>query len=242
MTTVTTPPPIETVSGHLYLTRDGERLARNDPDALTHFVHTALAEGCRPAGQETTEVLGSGMDARVVKLPERPSYCVKTSTPWTGEKFHESGVATRPRNLITEMYFMDKVRRLLQKQDSDIHVPALYAACRLPNRTTALLQERLPETATPFAQVNYYDDKLYRRISWALIKRVNIALSGSPLYGGIGDFEQNEDAVHPYNVFLEPSLDPNGQIYLIDLIGRRTMRAAILAQTPRRLLKRPLPI
>lgn len=235
----------QATGAQLYLTEAGERLFKETPLTLTHFTQTATFESRYPQDTPQDLLLGQGQDARVVLLPEHEGLCVKISGPETGERFQERDEPAQPKNLITEMYFMDKVRSLMLSKDCGIHVPRLYAACRVPGGSTALLQDRLPADLAPLGIAKDIDGKLYRRISWAVSRRVNLAFGDSLLRTGVGDFDMHEDAVHVDNVWLEPThdsrvLDPEGKIYLIDLIGRRTIRAALLAQTPRRLLPRML--
>lgn len=215
----------------IHLTRAGEDAFASTPQLAHDFVVAAAMEAELQRHHPFGKFIGEGVDGRVTALADT-DYCVKISGPWTGRKTHETGHAGRGKNLITEMLFMDTLGDILAARDTDIHVPAHLAAFRLPGKSMASLQEKLPHGAHPVATLASEDPAAYSAVSVKLRARLARATRFSFIRFGIGDFnDARADGVHGGNVFLNADFDPDGPMYLIDLIGTRVMRASVVTRT-----------
>lgn len=220
---MSTTSPVSTLveNAKFYSSALGDNLMSDKPHMRDLFIHAAAEESLgQREGQSNYPYVGAGYMSRVVLLDD--NYCLKTSGPWSGRKSYEHGGPTRKPSLIHEMHLMTAVGQRLQSRDRDIYTPSYYMACSFPRqncyKTTALLQSKLPDDATSFLDLARNDEEQFVHISKTIRQRVGDAVGYSALRLGMWDIHGDRQ-INPGNVLLGPNLDPEGPLYLIDLVG-----------------------
>lgn len=207
----------------LHSTIDGDLLYATNPTIRTDFIAASESECIHQQVKPELPFIGEGMRGRVVALDSK--YCVKTYGPSTGRIAHLTGRATKKPSLVNEMRFMEQIRHKMARRDPAITIPTMYYTCTFPGRnTTSMLQDRLPDDATGLLALAHADKDRFIDVACKLRTRIQDALGSSVLRFGIGDL-RGDGALHTGNVFINQDLDPEGNIYLIDLIGNRRIRA-----------------
>lgn len=209
--------------GTIFTTNAG---AEVETQALACFFEMAKSEADRQQRGSQYEYLGEGSRGRVVVSEDNPELCVKTVGSWTGRYPHRAGHPVRPRNLVVELYFMDAFKEFIEERDAGFFVPQPLLAQRTVRDCYSMLQERLPKDATTLKGLSVKDRPLFQATARRINERFDATTKGSLIRAGVGDFIGDRNTIHIGNVLLGKDLDPEGPIYLIDLIGNRTLAAA----------------
>ena len=153
------------VPGTLFVTDAGQRLALSSPEVLANFVKYAELEiANQGTANSSLEFIGGGKEAVVRELPAT-ELCIKTAGRYTGRKMHENGRPTHARSLVTELYFMDAVKKLVENRDPLITVPTHYATYRRSRQAFSMLQDRLPIDTCNLKDISLSDYDRYLKIS-----------------------------------------------------------------------------
>lgn len=215
------------------ISSSGKELFAADADLMHRFKEEAAFEAIsQRGGQGRLPYVGEGNRGRVVALVPGELY-IKTTGPWTGRETYLEGRPTKKPSLVREMRFMEAARVLISSADPAITIPRTFATCTFPNlATSCTLIEALPPEATSISTLDLDDPEHYKYISQKLSKRVQRALGMGILRYCVSDISRN-DYIHRGNVFMNPELDPDGEIYLIDLLGKRPLAntLSVLAST-----------
>ena len=211
----------------IYTSPSSYDLEERYSDIREEFLDQATYEVTAQRSQPRLPFIGQGNTARVVALKPGELY-IKTSGPWSGRETYHYGGPTRKPNLVHEMHFMEAARQKTANRDEGIYIPRTYFACKFPFLgASSMLQEALPEDATSIERLDIDDPEHYKHISAKLYKRIRRALGPSVMRFCASDVANSPNGVHRGNILMNPELDPDGKIYLIDLLGKRLFRQGI---------------
>lgn len=218
---------------HLFITPHGEDQLEQNPLPLHVFLDSAryFASG----GEISTQnfrYIGAGVRGQVYELPGFEQLCFKVVTSRTVRalKRHTEYTGRLP-SLIPEARLMHGVQqRLEERPEYRVRAPKQYAAAKFTGGY-ALLQEKIPEEFKPAGTV-FYDKENAGTDNGELIaygktmaKKIKEALGPTVLRASIGDIRGKYGQLNGGNVFVNDFEEPlNGDMYVIDLLGRSHLR------------------
>ena len=202
-------------------------------DFVTSYSYYSTPERYHPNRYEHRgKIIGRGQNGIVRLLTE--DLVVKTyqKSQQPASAYNRGFIELMP-NAFTELAVMEKIRTRLAYKDPGIFVPKTYAAQKFTNtKSRSLLQERLPSDAKSLRGLALGHDtrEMFASIAETVANRIHSALGYSLLRAAAGDVSGggmfSSAIINPSNVLINSTFDPEGTLYIIDVIGRRRMRAA----------------